>query len=72
MTKPRIKSPTLQRMEQVLLELRIKFEISDKGYFILPAEKTILDESEKLKNLLNKNEDFLSNNIKLKNYEIIK
>jgi ATP-dependent Lon protease len=60
MTKPRINSPTLQRMEQVLLELRIKFEISDKGYFILPTEKIILDESEKLKNLLHKNEDFLS------------
>ena len=48
MSKQKLTSPILQKLEEVLIELKINYEISDEEYFILPDEQIIIDESNKV------------------------
>ena len=58
MSKQKLTSPILQKLEEVLIELKINYEISDEEYFILPDEQIIIDESNKVENHFFKSETF--------------
>lgn len=54
MAKNALKSPTLQRLEEVLIELEINYKISKEGSITLTNEDIILDEPNNLAKYLDK------------------